>query len=663
MIEDYLCSFVNSTPNIINILKEINNISMSKHSVLYKKTGNQYSQIKIYPEDNNIKMSFPYDLKKIILSKDNESLINILFDNSSEYDSHHSTNYILNKDTQDKIYYDEYRNKTNIKSDIIEFSSDFDIKNFMFIPIRNLQKNLGILCMFNTNVNYSEEIINNLTPWISIIQLLLFSRINYSDIFIANMSHEIRTPLNGIIGYNQLLLDTQTDATQTAYINSMNQCSLQLMQIINDILDFSKLNVGKMTLNKEYFTINELINMLKNSIIHKIQEKRQKLIFDNNKLDKEYIIADKHKLLQVLVNLISNANKFSGIETEIIVSFFKLENNRIKVSVTDNGVGIEPNKIDEIFEYYSQIDYSSGTGLGLAISKKLVNLMDGELQVKSVLGVGSTFYFDFTYKTTKSVDDMFKNDESILKDKTVLIVDDNPDNRIFLSEILFDWKMKPVVCASALEAFRLILGKRYSFDIGLIDICMPGISGIELSFQIKQELPNLPMIALSSVDTFINTTNFIDVIKKPLNKISLFNILQNNINKIPSKVSYTNDITKNKNILLGEDVLYNRNLLINMLNKLGYENINYASDGQEIINILSKPNNFDILLLDLRMPIKSGIDVINYCKLNNLQIKIIVVTASTLDSDITDCKNLGITKFLHKPIDIKELEDILSNNI
>ena len=583
---------------------------------------------------------------------------------------------------------------TYISTDREPIISTYEIKTCLIIPIIRVNV-IGIVCLLNRVNGYKEEILDEISPYISLTQLYLtierkkqenkFDESNTfsKDLFLTNMSHEIRTPANGVIGYGQLLLQTELTTTQKHYLQAQNQCCLQLMQLINDVLDFSKLSSGHMTINLECFRIKELVSILTETLGQRIDEKRQKLKFIIGIDVPEFIILDKQKLIQIMVNLITNAYKFTDIGGYIEVSINSLTNNMLQVAVKDNGIGIADQDQEKLFNAFEQVHPSAcklGTGLGLTICKKLANLLNGYITVSSSLGLGSTFTVVVKYKPYEQYAKDVEKDYNILKDKVVLLVDDNTDNRIILSDMLFEIGMKPIVCASALEALRMILGNRYIFSIGLIDICMPNITGTELAQSIKQERPLFPMIALSSLDTFIYTKNFECKLDKPINKIQLYDAIYKIISKKTTLDAYigedfesnNSDISLStlslnfdtKKILIVEDVLYNRNLLENMIEILGYHKFESAINGKEALDMVKKScernEPYDIILLDLRMPIMDGFTFIKELKKHKIKLpEIIVITASIVDDDKLQCKKLGVKYFINKPIDLGQLKDVL----
>lgn len=572
---------------------------------------------------------------------------------------------------------------SNSSSNSLGFSMKKEVSSVCVIPVTSC----GVLCVVGAK-NYDIPSIRKIIrPYLSLLHLILSkikllyeynflsSNSDYiKDLFIANMSHEIRTPLNGVIGYGQLMLKTDLTSTQKGYMASMNQCSTQLMQIINNILDFSKLSSGMMLMNNECFDIKEVVETVKNAVRKRISEKRQTISFELKPFTPDFIVSDKNKLIQIIVNLVTNANKYTELGGNIDVLIFSEQPETLTIDVKDNGEGITIEDQAKLFNPFVQIEHFQkiqGTGLGLAICKKLCELMGGSISVKSTKGIGSVFSFTVKYTSCDDLEKTLAVDS--LKGKQVIIVDDDANNRIVLSEMLFDWGMIPIVCASALEALRMILGNRYKFDLGLIDICMPGTSGDELAKQIKEELPLLPLIALSSLDSFVNTTHFEEKLDKPVNKVQLVQaikkVIRNNVSCLNKDADKTvnkqiSPVLKHVKILLAEDVGYNRTMLGKMLNSLGYDNISYAENGKVTYNMLEKAlhngNPYEILLLDLRMPIMSGFDVLKiFQKKGWVMPVIIVITASVMPEDRIKCKELGVKYFISKPIDMIELKKVL----
>jgi two-component system sensor histidine kinase/response regulator len=649
----YLKSFVNSTESIPDLLKLFLEISGSDSGAIFLKNGcvNKYTcieHITFHSTKSEVLFEFISPIENLIISNDGVGLSG--------------------------------------------FKCNYGVKNIMVIPITVYKEHLGVVCIMNCKTEYKDELVDDILPCISLAQLILnkykliqeykkiYSEYSYGskDLFLANMSHEIRTPLNGVIGYNQLLMQTPLSFIQKGYLKSMNNCSIQLMTIINDILDFSKLSSGKMGVSTECFSIDEIITDVTDAMGSRMTDKKQKYKFQVDKDIPDFILLDKQKLVQIIVNLVSNANKFTDIGGNIDILFNRTNENTLQVIVKDKGIGISDQDQCKLFSPFMQIEASvtkNGTGLGLAISKKLVSLLGGEINVKSSLELGSIFSFTSKFKVYEDMQKSIKRDAKLLNNKMILVVDDNADNRIVLSEMLFEWGMKPVACASALEALKMVLGNRYDFALGLIDICMPGTTGTELAEQIKDERPFFPLIALSSVDSFLGSTNFEYKLDKPINKIKLFTSMHRILSKSRKPSAYIGSDSdtesntpsfsnKNIKILILEDVGYNRSLLVNMLELLDYTNVQTSNNGKigfDMMKTAMNNNNpFEILLLDLRMPVMDGYDVIEAIKKMMWKFpKIIVVTASVMEMDRNKCKVSGVKYFITKPIQLSQLKEVM----
>lgn len=559
------------------------------------------------------------------------------------------------------------------------FKTSYSIRTSLCLPLREGRDYIGTVCLFNAE--YTPELITELTPLISLAQLTVKKQpqANCQEMFIANMSHEIRTPLNGVIGYNQLLMQTTLTPSQRGYLENMKQCSIQLMQIINDILDFFKLTAGRMEVKLDCFKVQDLIDVARGTTKQSFENKKQICEFKISETVPTYISIDKQKVVQILVNLLSNAHKFTDIHGQIQVLISSKETNVLTVVVRDNGLGISEVDQLRIFQPFEQVTAhgQTGTGLGLAICRRLTSLLAGSISLESTLGVGSTFTakIPFIPEDAATVGLISKN-MAILKDKVVLVVDDNADNRIVLAELLFEWKMLPVVCASALEALRMILGDRYEFDVGLIDICMPGTTGAELAKQIKLERPLFQMIALSSVDNFVPGVDFAYKLDKPINASQLLSSITQILTEqqapsallgsaeLPKSSSPSQNFNKNLRVLIAEDVSYNSTLLVKMLETLGYTNVAIATHGREALEMLSDAADiqrpYEVLLLDLRMPVLDGFGLLEHYQKRCWQLpKIIVTTASVMPEAVERCKRYNVEYFITKPIELRQLKDVM----
>jgi CheY-like chemotaxis protein len=547
--------------------------------------------------------------------------------------------------------------------------------NYIIIP-----RDKFSLLLAGKEDGYVTDMSIEIEPFMNLLGLIIQDDL-CGDMFLVNMSHEIRTPLNGVIGYSQLLNDTNLSQKQKTYTTSIKDCSIQLMQIINNILDVSRLNSGKMSSTIECFSIIEIMDRIRNIVGQRIKEKSQKLNIKVARNVPEYIVMDKHKLTQVLINLVTNAHKYTQKKGLVDITVHKSSENVLSFSVCDNGAGMQPTDIKKLFKAFVQIDNihaESGSGLGLAICKKLVKLMGGDITVESDTSIGvnsgSTFSFTVEFKNCEDVEDKIKLELTTLIGKNILVVDENVSNRILLKEQLSELKMKPLIVGTSEEAMIAIDDPLSEFELAIVDIKIISDDNVTLMNQIKEFLPLLPLIAICPIGCHYNACDFDYQIDNPINKIQLYERIREVIDNKKGKptdsdsdsstTSLSKSFKKTGKILIAEDVLHNRELLISILAKLGFKNVEVAENGKIAIDMMTKAveneDPYSILLLDLRMPIMSGFDVIRY--LNECiwsSPKIIVVSASVLQKEREKCTELGVDLFVNKPIDIKELNRVI----
>lgn len=544
---------------------------------------------------------------------------------------------------------------------------------------------------------------------------------NHKSIFLANMSHEIRTPLNGIIGMLTLLEDTSLSSEQQDYINMVKECSFNLMTIINDILDYSKLEVGKIVLDTRPMCLQDCIESTNDIILSKVYEKTLEYTFNISTDVPKGIIADSNRIKQILLNLLSNAIKFTdrgtiflnveSIKPDDFALLYNLHGSKpdsetklnpdftaIRFDITDTGCGITDVDKCKLFKSFSQIDNHitskvyQGTGLGLAISKELVELMGGCIWLDwSEPHKGSRFSFIIQAEIPVSTEMPVHNQEgnTVLRNANVLIVDDNLYNRLSLTGIVTKWGMKPHAFSNSEEA--LYFTRITQFDIGLIDICMPKCDGHTFATKLREQTEfnnkTMPLIALSSLgDKKPASKLFLAHLIKPIKEAKLKQLcvdsLRNNVRNVttdlelPTKQSLQCYIDNNElvtlrdniRILLAEDVYINQRVVVSFLNKLGFNNIQVVENGQQCLDYVFA-NKYDIILLDIRMPLLNGEVVLKRIQEHFSNIPeqnipyIVAVTAYCLREDKMKYLNMGFDDYIPKPVSLKDLNRCMNHFI
>jgi len=483
--------------------------------------------------------------------------------------------------------------------------------------------------------------------------------------FMASLSHELRNSLNGIVGYSQLLSQTELDSTQKKYLSSLSSCCLQIVSIVNDVLDFSRLTSGKLKVNKGIFSIGELEQQVKTILGIQAKNKKQKLRFVYGENIPEYIVGDKQKIIQVLVNLVSNAIKFTPSGGRILISFGIRGETSLEISVEDNGVGISLENQRKLFVPFFQVNGDKGgSGLGLVICKKLVELMEGDIRVESDES-GSTFIFKVNFEDIQKYKNALGNKET-LKGKYVLLATRDEDERLTIQEYLFELGINPIMCFSERELVKILEKGKYPFLCHILDSEMirTGTTGQGPG---PQSLPDNILCLVEKGGKSVYKQGVEDILIKPVNQLKLIDVLLRLARsgeveelggevEIPAGPPPTPDSLK---ILIAEDESYNTEILTKMLAGMKFENVVSAADGEETLKMVDKFQP-DILLLDLKMPKLTGIEVAKILKEKGVKIKIAVITASISESDKNLCREYGVSYFLLKPLNMNQFRVMMA---
>lgn len=511
--------------------------------------------------------------------------------------------------------------------------------------------------------------------------------------FLANMSHEIRTPMNAIIGFTDLLAKTDLSNKQEDFVYRVKLSSENLSRLINDILDFSKIESGKLSIESIRFSLRmelDRVNALFSDTAH---AKNIELSFRAKPNVPDYVIGDPLRFTQVLVNLVSNAIKFTEAgHVSVVVDLESpdqhidtglnngpnndKDNCRLLISVKDSGIGLDPKVSSTLFNNFVQADGSitrkyGGTGLGLSICKELVRLMGGDISVSSEEGEGSVFSYTLKLQISDQQNLKASQDFTHLEGIRVLLIDDTEEILKYLTDILYRHGIKPYTTNSGSEAISLLKQKNVEFDLIIVDWMMPEMNGLTAVNHIRalRRYHEVPILLTTAYDTeAIDSAIAYKLIDGCLYKPLLENQILQRMAKLISPTKLNTDVLyglDSKRILIVDDVELNQRLLEGMLEHYSFS-LEFASNGKEAVDKIELASEktetrYDCILMDIQMPIMDGYKAINIIRseLNLQTLPIIALTANAMSGDRDACINAGASDYLSKPIDSELLDACL----
>lgn len=522
------------------------------------------------------------------------------------------------------------------------------------------------------------------------------------SVFLANISHEVRTPMNAIIGMTELVLRTELDEKQRKYLEKVDDAAHGLLGIINDILDFSKMEAGKIEFTQVSFSLNQVLERLVVLTSHRAQNKGLEFLIDVAADTPVALIGDDMRLCQVLVNLVSNAIKFTH-RGEVLLRICRApdsavsresgsasnsESETIKLlfEVRDTGIGITPEQREKLFNAFAQADASTsrqfgGTGLGLIIARGLVQGMQGDIWLTSTAGIGTSFFFTAVFNAQVEQPQFEPKALESLKALRILVVDDNLSCLSVIASILKSFRLEAQLVTNGnacLEELRAAQTRGAPYDLVFLDWYMPDMDGLQTLRQLRDNpdtlgSPRVIMISAYYQDDLLEQTKDLQLsgfVEKPINASALFDAVTGvvgierkelqSVNRHARSYQTLSANLRGSRVLLVDDNEVNRTLGLDILTQAGVI-VDLANDGMEALAKIEQ-NAYDAVLMDWQMPIMDGFEATRRIRADGrfANLPILAMTANAMSGDKEKCLAVGMNDHIAKPINVKDLLSCLT---